>query len=69
MALVHSRIRRVVFGVPNTLDGGLGGTGMEMAVQSLPTNHHYRTFCCAPNSHLFEKAQELHPEACHKSNR
>ena len=31
MALVHSRIRRVVFGIPNEKDGGLGGTGMEDA--------------------------------------
>jgi tRNA(Arg) A34 adenosine deaminase TadA len=61
MALVHSRIRRVIFGVSNTFDGGLGGTGMETAVQSLPTNHHYRTFCCAPNSLLFLQARELHP--------
>lgn len=50
MALVHSRVRRVVFGVP---DGGMGGLGGVAAadgrnapgVHSLPgTNHHYRAF-------------------------
>jgi tRNA-specific adenosine deaminase 3 len=49
MALVHSRIRRVVFGSVNTLDGGLGGTGLDHAIHSLPgTNHHYRVFRCNP---------------------
>lgn len=60
MALVHSRIRRVIFGVANHVDGGLGGTGMETAVQSLPTNHHYRAFSCAADSELFVKCKELH---------
>ncbi|KAI2491820.1 RNA modification [Fragilaria crotonensis] len=53
MALVHSRIRQVVFGVPNTQDGGLGGTGDSSAVNLLPaTNHRYRVFMCAPGSVL-----------------
>lgn len=61
MALVHSRIRRVVFGISNCVDGGLGGTGMETAVHALPTNHHYRVFCCAPDSELFRKCKEINP--------
>jgi tRNA-specific adenosine deaminase 3 len=49
MALVHSRIRRVIFGSSNKLDGGLGGTGLDHAIHSLPgTNHHYRAFQCNP---------------------
>jgi len=45
MALVHSRIRRVVFYEDNKTDGGLGGTGSKTAVHCLPgTNHHYRVF-------------------------
>jgi tRNA-specific adenosine deaminase 3 len=59
MALVHSRIRRVVFGIPNEKDGGLGGTGMETAVQALPTNHHYRVFCCASNSKLSKECNKI----------
>ncbi len=44
MALVHSRVRRVVFGVQDREMGGLGGTTTE-AIHSLPgTNHHYRAF-------------------------
>lgn len=47
MALVHSRIRRVVFRHPNHRDGGLGGSGDATAVHFLPgTNHHYRAFRC-----------------------
>ena len=50
MALVHSRVRRVVFGVENTEDGGLGGTGEANAVHCLPgTNHRYRAFKCIAN--------------------
>lgn len=50
MALVHSRVRWVVFGEANKDDGGLGGTGTSNAVHSLPgTNHRYRAFRCEPN--------------------
>mmetsp|Transcript_243 Transcript_243/g.307 ORF Transcript_243/g.307 Transcript_243/m.307 type:complete len:408 (+) Transcript_243:210-1433(+) len=43
MALVHSRVRRVIFGNPNVHDGGLGGS--EISVHSLPgTNHRFRAF-------------------------
>lgn len=52
MALVHSRARRVVFGLPDCGMGGLGGPGGTAAdggcsagIHSLPgTNHHYRAF-------------------------
>jgi len=45
MALVHSRIRRVIFHEDNPNDGGLGGTGSKTSVHCLPgTNHHYRVF-------------------------
>jgi tRNA(Arg) A34 adenosine deaminase TadA len=47
MALVHSRVRRVVFGLPDIGMGGLGGpTNVQNAgIHSLPgTNHHYRAF-------------------------
>lgn len=55
MALVHSRVRRVVFGVPDTNMGGLGGAAGRNAsgggnasvpgIHYLPgTNHHYRAF-------------------------
>jgi tRNA-specific adenosine deaminase 3 len=53
MALVHSRIRRVVFGAPNAETGGIGGTGEASDVHSLPgTNHRYRAFVCAPGGRL-----------------
>jgi tRNA(Arg) A34 adenosine deaminase TadA len=50
MALVHSRVRRVVFGVRDRGTGGLGGAtgaadGRNTGIHSLPgTNHHYRAF-------------------------
>jgi len=47
MALVHSRIRRVIFWKDNHHDGGLGGSGSTTSVHCLPgTNHHYRVFRC-----------------------
>ena len=43
MSLVHSRVRRVIFGVSDEGMGGLGGT--NASIHSLPgTNHHYRAF-------------------------
>ena len=52
MALVHSRARRVVFGIKDEEMGGLGGVTSNNAanrqnsgIHSLPgTNHHYRAF-------------------------
>uniref|UniRef100_A0A7S1FNW1 CMP/dCMP-type deaminase domain-containing protein n=1 Tax=Corethron hystrix TaxID=216773 RepID=A0A7S1FNW1_9STRA len=63
MALVHSRIRNVIFGVHNREDGGLGGSKSEVCINSMPgTNHHYRAFhlntCC--NSILFQKCKNIH---------
>ena len=44
MALVHARIRRVVF-YRCSEDGGLGGGGNDSSINSLPsTNHRYRAF-------------------------
>jgi len=51
MACVHSRFRRVIFGISKEGIGGLGGSGLANAVHSLPgTNHHYRVFKCSNNS-------------------
>ena len=48
MSLVHSRVRRVVFGIPDEGMGGLGGaksSSQDSGIHSLPgTNHHYRAF-------------------------
>ena len=53
MALVHSRVRRVVFGIQDKEMGGLGGASANATngendntgIHSLPgTNHHYRAF-------------------------
>ncbi|KAG6543196.1 hypothetical protein Mapa_015446 [Marchantia paleacea] len=42
MAMVHQRFRRVVYGVPNTLDGALGS---RYRLHGKPTlNHHYTVF-------------------------
>jgi tRNA(Arg) A34 adenosine deaminase TadA len=50
MALVHSRVRRVIFGIVDNEVGGLGGASdsansQNTGIHSLPgTNHHYRAF-------------------------
>ena len=50
MALVHSRVRRVVFGIADKDMGGLGGAAestdsQNTGIHTLPgTNHHYRAF-------------------------
>ncbi len=47
MALVHSRVGRVFFGVENREEGGLGGTGSDTSLHCLPgTNHRFRAFKC-----------------------
>lgn len=42
MALVHQRVRRVFFGVPNTFRGALGSKYRLQGVRNL--NHHYTVF-------------------------
>ena len=50
MSLVHSRVRRVIFGIPDDGMGGLGGAKSSSqdhasGIHNLPgTNHHYRAF-------------------------
>ena len=42
MALVHSRVRRVFYGIPSLDEGALGS---HFAVHALPSlNHRYRAF-------------------------
>lgn len=49
MSLVHSRIRRVVFGESSPNEGGM----QPLSIHALPsTNHHYRAFHCRPGSDL-----------------
>jgi len=66
MALTHSRVRRVIYGIQDTRCGGLGGTGSKNAVHSLPgTNHKYRAFRCNPEddeSSFFAECKKLHSE-------
>ena len=46
MALLHSRIRRVVF-YEKSESGGLGGGGPKTSIHTLrSTNHRFRAFCC-----------------------
>ena len=78
MALVHSRISRVIYGVPRRNGGGFGGgildlitsnnnsdkTGGEppVYIHNLPgINHHYRVFCCNPDTDLYRECKKLHP--------
>ena len=42
MALVHSRIRHVVYGAPDPAHGALGSTTMVHALESI--NHRYRAW-------------------------
>ena len=45
MSLVHSRVRRVIFGISDDGMGGLGGASQHAGIHNLPgTNHHYRAF-------------------------
>ena len=73
MALLHSRIRRLVFGCSltdamvatynnnndheNAVDSGI----LDTFVHAIPsTNHHYRAFMCQPNSPLWQ-------QCCHET--
>ena len=77
MALVHSRVRRVIFGVPDKGMGGLGGVVNSASssekctgIHSLPgTNHHYRAFRLDKNydddedvAKLMESLEKLHSD-------
>jgi tRNA(Arg) A34 adenosine deaminase TadA len=73
MALVHSRVRRVIFGIADKEMGGLGGVGVSLAAHCLPgTNHHYRAFrlnteyiigndADVQRKRLIQSLQNLHP--------
>jgi tRNA(Arg) A34 adenosine deaminase TadA len=58
MALVHARVRRVVYGSsPPTSLGGISC----MSVHALPgTNHHYRAFTCRVETDLWKQCQGSH---------
>jgi tRNA-specific adenosine deaminase 3 len=43
MALVHARVRRVVYARPDAAAGALESRGRLQAVRSL--NHHYAVYC------------------------
>lgn len=76
MALVHSRVRRVVFGIADEEMGGLGGAAnsnsRHTGIHFLPgTNHHYRAFRLDTDSsdkydentvELIESVTNLHRE-------
>lgn len=56
MAALHSRIRRVIFGIPNLDDGGL----TKLQLHCLPgTNHRFRVFQCI-ESHIVSDCQSLY---------
>jgi len=70
MALVHSRIRRVVFGCSNPGDAVWGRGLTEQQVHALPgTNHHYRAFSCQPGSDLNERCNSLHGNSISENDR
>ncbi|KAL7443608.1 hypothetical protein ACHAXM_009047 [Skeletonema potamos] len=75
MSFVHSRVRRVIFGIPDEGMGGLGGPKLgsqDTGIHSLPgTNHHYRAFrlnlsdasdSCKTRKSLVAELHNLHPE-------
>lgn len=57
MAMVHSRLRRVVFSVADARHGALGGSGLKLhGKRSL--NHHYDVYCIAPLSEIENAVDE-----------
>lgn len=56
MALVHSRVERVFFAVPNTAHGGLATCFHVHLIESL--NHHFSVFSCPCARDLFVKDEE-----------
>lgn len=60
MALVHARIRRLIFGCSDRSNETLGGL-CHYNMHSLPgTNHKYRAFSCTENSDLWTSCQSLY---------
>lgn len=63
MALVHSRVRRVIYGVRDTEKGCLGSVMMLHTLTSL--NHNYRVFenvCADDCRESLAKTRESKPE-------
>ena len=58
MALVHSRVRRVVYGVPNAKAGALGGGPAAPLHGQRTLNHHYDVFSFGLDEHSVAKAAE-----------
>ncbi len=46
MALIHSRLGRIIYAVEDPAHGALGGSFRLHAQRSL--NHHYLVYCMAP---------------------
>lgn len=63
MALVHSRVRRVIYGVRDTERGCLGSVMMLHTLKSL--NHNYRVFegVCVEECRESLLGGDLHPAA------
>ena len=61
MALVHSRVRRLVFGYSSSDNRQPWSRGLtEQHVHALPgTNHNYRAFQCRPGSELWKHCQSM----------
>jgi hypothetical protein len=61
MALLHSRVSRVVFGVPQHDDRGEEGGFSDAIVHSLPgTNHSFRVFQCTAGTDVHNLCHKLH---------
>ena len=58
MALVHSRVRRVVYGVPNAKAGALGGGPAAPLHGQRTLNHHYEVFSFGLDEDGFAAAAE-----------
>jgi tRNA-specific adenosine deaminase 3 len=58
MALVHSRVRRVVYGVPNAKAGALGGGPAAPLHGQRTLNHHYDVFSFGLDERGFAAAAE-----------
>ena len=69
MSLVHSRVRRVIFAIQDSINGGLGGSDNETNVHALPgTNHHYRAFRVVDRSVLDKCKMAVEINLCGNSH-